>query len=148
MALGHHRYEWLYVTAFVAPASGETVWYLSNGINKPFFEKLLAAFARSTGAGRERTIVLVLDNAGWHTEPGLAVPDGIKLVYLPSYSPELQPAEHLWPLVDEPVANQHFNTLDDLDAVLAQRCRFLHQQHDTIAAHTKFHWWPKPINRN
>jgi hypothetical protein len=39
IALGHHRYEWLYVTAFVAPASGETVWYLSNGIDKPFFEE-------------------------------------------------------------------------------------------------------------
>src|SRR5260370_39821116 len=28
IALGHHRYEWLYVTAFVAPMSGETVWDL------------------------------------------------------------------------------------------------------------------------
>src|SRR5262244_1079105 len=52
IALGHHRYEWLYVTGFVAPASGETVWYLSNGIDKPFFAKLLAAFARETGAGQ------------------------------------------------------------------------------------------------
>ena len=51
LALGHHRYEWLYVTAFVAPASGETVWYLSNGIDKPFFEKLLEAFARETVPG-------------------------------------------------------------------------------------------------
>ncbi|MFT3972095.1 MAG: hypothetical protein QM699_01130 [Amaricoccus sp.] len=25
VALGHHRFEWLYVTAFVAPESGETV---------------------------------------------------------------------------------------------------------------------------
>jgi hypothetical protein len=67
IALSHHRYEWLYVTAFVAPASGETVWFLSNGIDKPFFAKLLEAFARDTGAGRDRIIVLQLDNAGWHT---------------------------------------------------------------------------------
>jgi hypothetical protein len=40
VALGHHRYEWVYVTAFVAPASGETVWFLSNGIDKPFFASL------------------------------------------------------------------------------------------------------------
>ena len=65
IAFGHHRYEWLYVTAFVAPASGETVWFLSNGIDKPFFAKLLEAFARATGAGRDRIIVLQLDNAGW-----------------------------------------------------------------------------------
>jgi hypothetical protein len=59
IAFGHHRYEWLYVTAFVAPASGETVWFLSNGIDKPFFAKLLEAFARATGAGRDRIIVLI-----------------------------------------------------------------------------------------
>jgi hypothetical protein len=92
IALGHHRYEWLYVTGFVAPASGETVWYLSNGIDKPFFAKLLAAFARQTGAGRDRIIVLQLDNAGWHGPENLPVPDGIKLVYQPPRSPELQPA--------------------------------------------------------
>jgi transposase len=147
IALGHHRYQWLYVTAFVQPASGETVWYLSNGISKPFFEKLLADFARTLGAGRDRIIILVLDGAGWHTEPNLAVPDGLRLVYLPPYTPELQPAEHLWPLVDEPVANRYFKTLDDLDAVLAERCRFLDNNPELVAAHTNFHWWPKPVIR-
>jgi hypothetical protein len=34
-------------------------------------------------------------------------------------TPELQPAEHLCPLADEPVVNRHFETLDALDAVLA-----------------------------
>jgi DDE superfamily endonuclease len=132
----------------VQPNSGETVWYLSNGIDKPFFEKLLADFARTAGAGCDRIIVLVLDGAGWHTEPRLAVPDGIRLVYLPPYTPELQPAEHLWPLVDEPIINQYFETIEDLDAVLARRCRYLNQDYQLIAAHAGFHWWPKPIVRN
>jgi len=68
------------VVAFVHPTSGETVWYLATGLSKPFFGALLAAFARQTGAGRRRHIVLVLDNAGWHGPEGLAVPDGISLV--------------------------------------------------------------------
>jgi hypothetical protein len=102
IALGHHRYKWLYVTAFTQPLSGETVWYVSTGVSKAFFAALLAAFAEETRAGRERSIVLVLDQAGWHTGPNLPVPDGIRLVYLPSYTPELQPAEHLWPVLDEP----------------------------------------------
>jgi hypothetical protein len=38
--------------AFVAPATGESVWYMSNGIDKPFLAELLKAFARTTGAGR------------------------------------------------------------------------------------------------
>jgi hypothetical protein len=32
---GRHRYEWLYVTAFAAPASGESHWYVGNGVSKP-----------------------------------------------------------------------------------------------------------------
>src|SRR3712207_7635760 len=69
------------------------------------------------------TLFRSLDNAGWHGPKGLAVPEGITLVFLPPYSPELQPAERLWPLVDEPVANKHFATLADLDAVVAERDR-------------------------
>jgi transposase len=143
IALGHHRYEWLYVTAFTQPTSGETVWYLSNGVSKPFFAALLAAFARETGAGRDRSIVLVLDNAGWHTEPGLPVPAGIRLVYLPAYTPELQPAERLWPVLDEPLVNTYFATLPDLEAVVARRC--LDLDAEELRPGTNFHWWPKPI---
>src|SRR5687767_7445289 len=81
----------LYGTAFVQPISGETFWYISNGVSKPFFAALLALFAREAGAGRERIIVLGLDNAGWHTAPNLAVPDGIRPVYLPSTCPRTRP---------------------------------------------------------
>ena len=143
IALGHPRYRWLHVTACVQPTTGEAVWFLSTGLSKPLFEALLAAFARRTGAGRARHIVLVFDNAGWHGPKGLAVPDGITLVFLPPYSPELQHAERLWPLVDEQVANKHFATLADLDAVVAGRCRRL--DHAAIKTHTAPHWWPKPV---
>ncbi len=121
---------------------------MSNGIDKPFFVELLKIFARETGAGRDRIIVLVLDNAGWHGPENLPVPNGIRLVFLPPYSPELQPAEHLWPLVDEPLVNKHFDTIEDLDEALAGRCCHLHRDRNTIAAATKFHWWPKSIKPN
>ena len=143
LAHGHHRYKWLYVTAFVAPATGESVWYVSNGVSKPFFEALLRDFAHEVGAGRERSVILMLDNAGWHTLPGLAVPEGLRLVYLPPYSPELQPAETLWTLVDEPVVNQHIATLEELKAIVNKRCVALAEQQDAIRSRTKFHWWPQ-----
>ncbi len=146
IALGHHRYQWLHVVAFVQPTSGETIGYLCSGFSKPLFEAPLASLARGAGAGRKRHIVLVLDNAGWHGPEGLVVPEGISLVFLPPHSPELQPAEHLWPLVDEPVGNRHFATLADLGAVIAERCRRLDAE--TIRPHTDFHWWPKPIRSN
>jgi DDE superfamily endonuclease len=146
VAHGHHRFEWLYVTAFVSPATGECFWYLSNGVSKPFFEALLAAFAKESGAGRDRIIVLVLDNAGWHGQANLKVPDGIRLLFLPPYTPELQPAEHLWEVVDEPIINQHIADIETLDAIIAKRCVQLANDRQTIKGRAGFHWWPKIAN--
>lgn len=148
IALGHHRFKWLHVTAFVAPATGETVWYLSNGVSKPFFAKLLAAFAEQIGAGRTCRAVVVLDNAGWHTQPNLLVPEGLRLVYLPPYTPELQPAETLWPLVDEPVVNKHLANLAELESLIDRRCADLTEQADLIRSRTSFTWWPKTATLN
>jgi transposase len=148
IALGHHRFDWLYVTAFASPATGETFWYLSNGVSKPFFEALLETFAREAGAGVQRIILLVLDNAGWHGSAGLKIPDGIRLVYLPPYTPELQPAETLWALVDEPIVNKHIPTIADLEEIIAGRCIALADAPETIKTRTDFHWWPKPIIPN
>ena len=125
------------------PEAGPSGRPLQQGVSKPFFAALLAAFARETGAGRERSIILVLDDAGWHGPEGLDIPDGIRLVFLPPYSPELQPAEHLWPLVDEPIVNRHVASLDELSTIVAARCQQLDA--DTLRPHTDFHWWPRPV---
>lgn len=107
------------------------------------FGALLEAFAREIGAGPDKHVILVLDGAGSHVAKDLQVPDGIELMFLPAYSPELQPAEHLWPLTDEALANTHFETLDDLGEALAERCRILADDPDQIRANTLFRWWPR-----
>jgi hypothetical protein len=67
----------------------------------------------------------------------------VRLEFLPPYSPELQPAEHLWPLTNESIANRHFATLAELDAALAARCLALCDRPETVRDHTRFHWWPE-----
>ncbi|GJD86276.1 hypothetical protein HPGCJGGD_4181 [Methylobacterium haplocladii] len=136
------------MTAFVAPVTGESHWYVGNGVSKPLFEGLLAAFAREAGAGPQRAVILLLDGAGWHTEAGLRIPEGLRLVYLPPYTPELQPAERLWRLVDEPIVNRHFDTLAEIQDRVEQRCRRLEAQPDTLRANTLFHWWPQKPKPN
>lgn len=39
---------------------------------------------------------LVLDGAGWHTAGDIVVPANGSLIFLPAYSPKLNPAEQLW----------------------------------------------------
>ncbi|NEO02183.1 MAG: hypothetical protein F6K50_44515 [Moorea sp. SIO3I7] len=42
-------------------------------------------------------------------------PLGIQVEFLPPYSPELQPAERLCKLVDEPLVNKCFETIDEIE---------------------------------
>jgi transposase len=53
----------------------------------------------SQEAGEDVHVVLVLDRAGWHVAKNLKVPHNITLLYLPPYSPELNPVERLWAFI-------------------------------------------------
>jgi hypothetical protein len=142
IAVGRHRFEWLYLYGFVRPATGEVVWLVCSTVDTDLFGAVPAAFAAAVGAGEDKLVVLALDRAGWHVSDRLVVPEGVALEFLPSYTPELQPAERLWPLTDEAVANRHFATLGDLDTALSERCRKLAAMPGAIKGATGFGWWP------
>ena len=141
------HYEWLYAYGFVRPRTGATWWCLLPTVSAAAFGLALAAFAREEGIGPHRRAVLLVDQAGWHLAKGLAPPEGLHLAPLPPYSPELQPAERLWPLLDEPVANRAFAGLAELTDVLAARCRTLRADRRAVRAHTRFRWWPRERRR-
>jgi transposase len=107
-------YEWTYLYGFVRPDSGE-----------------------------QRRVLLVVDKAGWHTGKEVEVPEGIHLEFLPSSSPELQPAERLWPLTNEAVANRLFEQIGELEDTLMERCVELLEQTEAIRDLTNYHWWPQ-----
>lgn len=137
------RYEWLYLIGFVHPEEGRTSFWLVPRISAEIFAQVLAAFAEEQQLGRRRRILLVLDRAGWHLAREVQPPKGLTLVFLPPYSPELQPAERLWSLCDEPLANRTFETLAELESVLGERCRVLTDNQEQIRGHTLYHWWPR-----
>ncbi|MCW2240637.1 transposase [Azospirillum canadense] len=142
MALGHHRFDWLYVAGFVRPSTGQVIWFLADTVSTALFSAPLAAFAREVGAGAGKRVLLVLVGAGWHVSGALEIPEGITPEFFPPYSPELQPAERLWPLTNEPLANRYFGRLADLDEALADHCCTLTDDPDHLRAETLFHWWP------
>lgn len=138
----HRRYQWLYVYGLVRPTTGETWWCLLPTVTTAAMTVALAEFARDEGIDAQHRAVLVLDGAGWHTSPDLVLPAGIDLVLLPPASPELQPAERLWPLVNEPVANRVFADLDALDDALVTRCQVLRADPHPIRNLSRYRWWP------
>lgn len=58
--------------------------------------------------------LIVLDNGAFHKARTLVIPDNIVLIFLPPYSPELNPAEKIWARFKRQFTNQFFKTMDDL----------------------------------
>lgn len=127
-----HRYYWRYLVSFVHPASGRTIFHLATSVNLDLFAIELEAFARAVGAGSKKQIVMVLDRAGRHARLKLRVPEHVHLLFLPAFSPELQPAEHLWPLTNTVLVNQHFASIEDLEEAQLARCAALQRRPDLI----------------
>ncbi len=136
-------YQWTYLYGFVHPESGEVYWLILPTVNTEVFSMALREFAKEVGVGEDKHIVLVVDRAGWHTGGELEVPEGIHLEFLPSGSPELQPAERLWPLTNEAIANRPFEEIEQMEQALVERCRELLDQTETIRSLTNYHWWPQ-----
>src|SRR5205085_2326608 len=66
-------------------------------------------------------IVMQVDQAGWHRAKDLQVPENMRLIFQPAYSPEVNPVEHLWEEVREKyLHNRVFSSLDELIEVLCQ----------------------------
>jgi transposase len=142
-----HRYEWRYLVGFVHPSSGRTIFHLATSVSIPLFEAELAAFATTVGASPSKQIVLVLDRAGWHSTQRLRLPDHLHLLFLPAYSPELQPEEHLWPLTNTAFVNRYFTSIEELEDAQATHCVALQARPDLVRSATLFSWWPERVAR-
>ena len=133
-------YKWTYLYGFVRPESGEVYWLIVPTVNVKLFSMALDELAKEVGAGKDKRVVLVVDQAGWHTGKEVEVPEGIHLEFLPSGSPELQPAERLWGLTNEGVANGLFEEIEQIEEALMERCVQLLDQSESIRALTNYHW--------
>jgi transposase len=83
--------------------------------NMASFQAFLDVLARRFS---RQDILLVLDGAPNHRSGDLVVPDNITLLYLPPYSPELNPKENLWDEIREKIFKNY--TLKSMDAVRAK----------------------------
>ena len=141
----HPRTKRLTVYTFVRPDTGETFWLFLPTVSTEAFANAQREFAEAVGAGPDHHVLLVLDRAGWHTTDKLDVPEGIHLEFLPAYSPELQPAERLWPLLRKALANRPVHNLDQLEARLTHRVKVLLGNRALIAGLTGFAWWNSAV---
>ena len=89
----HHIREYRYVYGAVEPLTGESCFvvmpYCNTESMNMFLEELSNTFPRDK-------IILVCDGAAWHKSGSLRIPENIELVFIPPYTPEMNPIEQIW----------------------------------------------------
>lgn len=137
-------YKWRYVWAWVRPATGEMDVWLTTNVNTQVHNVLLKHLGHTLKLGVERRVILVVDSAGWHTSKSLELPEGLELFYLPASTPELQPAERLWSLFDEPLIGLAASEIEQVEQVLETRSNWLMEHPEVVRNRAHFRWWPEP----
>jgi len=67
-----------------------------------------------------------MQQSRWHKAKDLVVPANIEILYLPPYSPELNPAERLWEhLKSETIKNKVYNTIGQLEIAVSSSIKNL-----------------------
>lgn len=64
--------------------------------------------------------VIILDNGAFHKAKALIIPVNIILIFLPPYSPELNPAEKMWQKIKRDFTNKFFTSLDQLSEFISE----------------------------
>ena len=84
-------------------------------------------------------ILLVLDGAPNHRCGDLVIPDNIKLLYLPPYSPELNPKENIWDEIREKIfKNFALKSMDAVRAKLKQAILHIERNPDLVRSIASF----------
>jgi hypothetical protein len=112
-AVKQTRYEWVYLYAAVEPATGHSVALQAPHVDTATMNIFLRMVSEDLGPGDHA--VLIMDQAGWHKAKALKAPANITILYLPPYSPELNPVENLWGyLRSHYLSNRVFDNYDHL----------------------------------
>jgi transposase len=118
------KHEWVYLDAAIEPARTASVALQASHVSTGTMNVFLKMMSAELGP-REHAM-LIMDHAGWHKSKNLRVPDNITVLYLPPYSPELNPVERLLGyLRSHHFANRVYDGYDHLLAATAQAWQLL-----------------------
>lgn len=110
--------EYMYVFGAVDPISGDSSFIIAPNCNtdwtNAFFDVVSNMFPNDY-------IIMVGDNASWHKSKGLNLPNNMELMYIPAYTPEMNPTEQVWDEIREKdFKNRFFGSLKKVTQQLCE----------------------------
>lgn len=112
------RYEWSYCYGALDVVEGKTVFVQTPTVNLNWTEAFLKQIKK---LHPEEEHIVVWDGAGFHPQDSNheQVPAGVHIIMLPPYSPELNPIEKLWDIIQDSTSNKLWPSIRRLDQVVA-----------------------------
>ena len=112
-----------YLFSAVAPLSGDSFHLMgfeenTSSMMSLYFDKLEKKYP-------DRHIIMVYDNAPSHRPKIVRERKRLTCIFLPPYSPELNPAERFFEEIRKATANHIFKTLEDQETVIAEAVKTL-----------------------
>ena len=125
--------------------------------NTDCFELFLSEFSL---INPQELKVIVLDNGAFHKAKRLKVPKNIILIFLPPFSPELNPAEKMWAKFKRAFTNKLYKSLDEVSLFIQsltqslkteetkKTCSFDYMFSATFGLKIKSSWYNKRYSLN
>lgn len=109
-------YQNFYLYSAVNHKTGEEFTLILPKVNTVCMNIFLTEFAQNI---QGRKVVLIMDGAAWHKSKALTIPDQMRIIIQPPYSPELNPVEKFWQYIkNNTIKNQLFDNLNKLEKAL------------------------------
>ncbi len=106
-----HSFDTTYLFGAFSPFNADSYLLLLPYCNSSAFQLFLEEFSKQKP---EEYKVLILDNGAFHHAKCLRIPPNIRLVFLPPYTPELNPAEKIWRTLKDAIAMKAYPTIEAL----------------------------------
>ena len=130
--------EYEYAFAAVSPHDGTLDTLVLPSVHAEAMSVFLAEVSQRHPG---EFMLMVLDGAGWHKAKRLQVPANMRLVFLPPWSPQLNPVEHLWDEIREKwFANRVFSSMNAVEEQLLTALKILEEDSLRVASLTGFEW--------
>jgi len=130
------EYSYAYIAA--SPHDGLIVSLILPTVDAEAMSIFLAEVSRRHS---NEFVLMFLDGAGGHNSNELIIPENIRIVQIPSHSPELNPVENLWDEIREKwFSNLVFDSLDAVEDRLIDALLFLEDEKELVSSITGFNW--------
>lgn len=133
-----HSFDNRYLFSAVSPISGHS-FHLSgvDGFDSQAAHTFLLALKQQH---RDKTVVLVWDNAPCHRPRVHRQIPGLIVLFLPPYSPELNPAERFFEELRKATANRIWATIDEQEQAIEACLRALTEHTEEMQRLLGYDW--------